>query len=140
MKNNSILTRMLVWIFAGLVSCGYGLERTDRTMRDSSGKIASLCPPTTELVWTNTEEIAYNVFPGVLKDVAKLIPDLIDRPVNTVRINGISMDNFPFYSKMEEVNLIEIVDGSATNTVYRRPPRLKGSLVPDGAKRMEGLP
>jgi hypothetical protein len=129
---------MLVWIFVGLVSCGYGLERTDRTRSEPSGIIA-LCPLTTELAWTNTEEVAYNVFPGVLKDVAKLIPDLIDRPFNTVLINGMTMDNFPFYTKIEEVNLIEIVDGSATNTVYRRPPRLKGSLVPDGAKRMEGI-
>lgn len=91
-------------------------------------KRTSCSPVDTLVVMTNTKKIAEsNWLPaGVFRDfLVKVIPDLIDRPVNTVRINGAHLDMLPINTKIEEVDLIEIIDGSVTNVVYRRPPRLK---------------
>ena len=84
------------------------------------------CSPVDTLVMTNTKKIVDNNWlPGIMKDLAKIIPDLEYRPFNTVRVDGKPLDLLPFDTKMEEINLIEIIDGSVTNVVYRRPPKLK---------------
>lgn len=95
---------------------------------ENGGELVIRAPSNSVCSATNTKKIAEsNWLPnGVFRDfLAKVIPDLIDRPVNTVRINGAQLDMLPLNTKIEEVNLIEIIDGSVTNVVYRRPPRLK---------------
>ena len=82
------------------------------------------CPPATGLVKPIPKR-SIDWLPGIMKDLAKIIPDLEYRPFITVRVDGKPLDVLPFDTKMEEINLIEIIDGSVTNVVYRRPPKLK---------------
>lgn len=82
------------------------------------------CPPATGLVKPNPKR-SIDWMPGIMKDLAKIIPDLEYRPFVTVRVDGQPLDLVRLSTKMEEINLIEIIDGSVTNVVYRRPSRFK---------------
>ena len=82
------------------------------------------CPPATGLVKPSPKR-SIDWLPGIMKDLAKIIPDLEYRPFITVRVDGKPLDVLPFDTKMEEINLIEIIDGSVTNVVYQRPSRFK---------------
>lgn len=117
-----LIIQMLVENGGELVICTPSNSVCGATVKRTS------CSPVGTLVMTNTKKIAEsNWLPnGVFRDLlVKVIPDLIDRPVNTVRINGVCLDMLPFNTKIEEVDLIEIIDGSVTNAVYRRPPRFE---------------
>jgi hypothetical protein len=95
---------------------------------ENGGELVIRAPSNSVCSATNTKKIVEcNWLPdGVFRDfLVKVIPDLTDRPINTVRINGVRLDMLPINTKIEEVDLIEIIDGSVTNVVYRRPPRLK---------------
>ena len=82
------------------------------------------CPLATGLVKPSPKR-SIDWMPGIMKDLAKIIPDLEYRPFVTVRVDGQPLDLVRFDTKMEEINLIEIIDGSVTNVVYRRPPRFE---------------
>lgn len=89
-------------------------------------------PPATGLVKQPVQDRSIDWLPGIMKDLAKIIPDLEYRPFVTVRVDGKPLDVLPLDTKMEEINLIEIIDGSVTNVVYHRPPKLKKGNWPYG--------